>query len=145
MSYGGDIMKKSTSIFILVIGVVLLIVGLFLQVPSKELTTYSTLEGEYSVIEEYVGGDAYNYIIGASLVSGEIAGAKTQKAIFISIGLLIICFGLYALSHIEKNNVLKATTDIIETENNVEEQNDIDKENIEEIKTVENEEIITKS
>ena len=137
--------QKITSNLILIIGVVLLIVGLFLQIPSKELTTYSLLEGEYSVIEEYVGGDAYNYIIGASLVGGEIAGVKTQKAIFISIGLLIICFGLYAKSHSEENNVSKATTDVIETENKVEEHNDIDKEVIEETEIAENEEIITEA
>ena len=121
-------MKKSISISILVIGAVLLVVGLFLRIPSKELTTSIFLEDECSVIEEYVGGDAYNYIIGASLVGGEIAGVKAQKAIFISIGLLIICFGLYALSHSEENNVLKAPADITETENNAEEHRGMDEE-----------------
>ena len=87
-------MKKKISISVIVIGAILFIVGLFTQIPSKELTTYESLEDKYSVIEEYVGGDAYNYIIGASLVGGEIAGAKTQKAVFISVGLLIICLGL---------------------------------------------------
>ena len=31
---------------------------------------------------EYVGGDAYNYIIEAALRGGEISGAKTAKAIY---------------------------------------------------------------
>ena len=91
-------MKKKISISVIVIGAILFIVGLFTQIPSKELTTYELLDDKYSVIEEYVGGDAYNYIIGASLVGGEIAGAKTQKAVFISVGLLIICLGLCLLA-----------------------------------------------
>ena len=88
-------MKKGMSIIIAVVGVILFITGLAIKVPSKELTTYSSLGKKYSVIEEYVGGDAYNYIIGASLVGGEIAGAKTQKAIFISFGLLLLCNGMF--------------------------------------------------
>lgn len=91
-------MKKKISISVIVIGAILFIVGLFTQIPSKELTTYELLDDKYSVIEEYVGGDAYNYIIGASLVGGEIAGAKAQKAVFISVGLLIICLGLCLLA-----------------------------------------------
>ncbi len=87
-------MKKKISVSVIVLGAILFIVGLFTQIPSKELTTYEALDDKYSVIEEYVGGDAYNYMIGASLVGGEIAGAKTQKAVFISVGLLIICLGL---------------------------------------------------
>ena len=87
-------MKKKISVSVIVLGALLFIVGLFTQIPSKELTTYEALDDKYSVIEEYVGGDAYNYIIGASLVGGEIAGAKAQKAIFISVGLFIICLGL---------------------------------------------------
>lgn len=80
---------------VIAIGIVLVCIGLLLQVPSKELTTYSFLgDSGYSVIEEYVGGDAYNYIIGAALVAGEIAGVMIQKAVFISIGLLIVCIGM---------------------------------------------------
>lgn len=87
--------RNATAYFVIAIGIVLVCIGLLLQVPSKELTTYSILKDSgYSVIEEYVGGDAYNYIIGAALVAGEIAGAMIQKAVFISIGLLIVCIGM---------------------------------------------------
>ena len=87
-------MSKRTQIIITAVGVLLLCIGLFMPVPSKELTTYSFMADEgYSVIEEYVGGDAYNYIIGASLVGGEIAGAKAQKAIYTVAGLLFISAG----------------------------------------------------
>lgn len=97
-------MRKKVSVVVLIIGVVLIITGLFIKIPNKELTTYSSLSDKYSVIEEYVGGDAYNYIIGASLVGGEIAGAKVQKAVFISIGSLIFVIGLLAFSTLKEKS-----------------------------------------
>lgn len=96
-------MKKGVSVIVAIIGVVLFVVGLSLKVPSKALTTHSFLNDGHSVIEEYVGGDAYNYIIGASLIGGEIAGAKTQKAMFTSIGLLIMCAGALSFVHSDKD------------------------------------------
>ncbi len=42
-----------------------------------------------SKIEEYVGGDAYNYIIGAEIVGSKIVAAKTERAIFICVGLFM--------------------------------------------------------
>ena len=100
--------SRTTAYIVIAIGIVLVCIGLLLQVPSKELTTYSFMEDSgYSVIEEYVGGDAYNYIIGAALVAGEIAGVMVQKAIFISVGLLIFCIGLLKCTRHdnEKKNV----------------------------------------
>lgn len=118
-------MKKVFSIFAILVGLILFIVGLTIKIPSKELTTYSILSDDYSVIDEYVGGDAYNYIIGASLVGGEIAGAKSQKAIFISMGSLISVIGLLAYSFSKENikkpekvNVSLSTGDNIDDENN---------------------------
>lgn len=98
-------MRKTNSTIIILIGTVLFFIGLFTKVPSKELTTHSALSDNHSVIEEYVGGDAYNYIIGASLIGGEISGAKTQKAVFISIGLLILSIGLLSLSRNSSNKL----------------------------------------
>ncbi|MCD7907448.1 MAG: hypothetical protein LUH04_07155 [Clostridium sp.] len=46
---------------------------------------------------EYVGGDAYNFIIGASLVGAKVSGVTTTKAIYISAGLIIFCMGLNSL------------------------------------------------
>lgn len=100
-------MKKRISIIITLVGIILFIIGFFIKVPNKELTTYSFLSDDRSVIEEYVGGDAYNYIIGASLIGGEISGAKTQKAIFISIGLLIASVGLLSLSYSRNNDSIE--------------------------------------
>lgn len=99
-------MKKTyhtPSLIIMGIGVILFCVGLFMKVPSKELTTYTVLaDSGYSVIEEYVGGDAYNFIIGAALVGGEIAGIRAQKAIYTVAGLFFFCAGMALASFIAK-------------------------------------------
>lgn len=130
-------MKNKISISVIVIGAILFIVGLFTQIPSKELTTYELLDDKYSVIEEYVGGDAYNYIIGASLVGGEIAGAKTQKTVFISTGLLIICLGLCMLVFSKENTDEITLSETIEAK--VTSNDDVNKVDV----VLENEETIT--
>ena len=84
------------------VGIVLIAVGLIIAVPGDHLTTYESLGGSdgYSYIREYVGGDAYNYIMGASLVAGHISGTMTMKAIFIAVGVLVACIGLLAFTFI---------------------------------------------
>lgn len=67
----------------LIAGIVLLCVGLGTNIPSDYLSSYS--------VTEYVGGDAYNYIMEASLRGGRIAGALTTRAIYTAVGLLISC------------------------------------------------------
>lgn len=92
---------KKLGFAIIAIGIIMLIVGVALKTPGTALTTYSSLDGEeasygngrYSSIEEYVGGDAYNYIIGASLIGGKIAGMIAAKAICMTVGILIACIG----------------------------------------------------
>lgn len=101
-----------------IFGIVLILIGLFIQVPGGALTTYGSLDGikaeyyvfddKYSSIDEYVGGDAYNYIIGASLVAGKISGTMTAKAIIIVGGVLCLCFGI-TLFMLQKNKVTNAT------------------------------------
>ena len=99
-------MKRAISVVVIFIGIILFIVGLSIKIPGTELTTFSILDGRdnYSAIKEYVGGDAYNYIIGASLVGGRISGVFAMKAIFISVGILIFCAGLICLSFVKKED-----------------------------------------
>ena len=89
----------------LIFGIILFVVGLALKVPGTALTTKSYLNGkdassyynngsEYSVIDEYVGGDAYNYIIGASLISGKVTGMIVTKTIVTITGVISIGLGL---------------------------------------------------
>ncbi|MBQ7914641.1 MAG: hypothetical protein IJZ28_02540 [Clostridia bacterium] len=96
--------KKKAYICPIIIGIILILVGLFIQVPGGALTTFESLDGDsadhyvfddrYSSIDEYVGGDAYNYIIGASLVAGKISGTMTTKTICIVGGTLCLCAGI---------------------------------------------------
>ena len=101
--------NKSTKIqkaylYPIITGVILILVGIFIQVPGGILTTYESLDGDktnsyafdnrYSSIDEYVGGDAYNYIIGATLVAGKISGIITAKAVFLVGGIFCLCLGI---------------------------------------------------
>lgn len=118
-------MKKNYSIIVMGIGILLIFIGMLLKVPGKELTTYSSLDGvdNYSAIKEYVGGDAYNYIIGASLVGAEISGVIASKATYISVGALVFCIGLLSLSFVEKKKdipVAQETTNQPNQDTNIE-------------------------
>ena len=87
-----------------ILGVALLLVGCFMKMPGTALTTVKSADGDtctsdyyigdrYSAVDEYVGGDAYNYIIGSALVAGRISGTITAKTICIVAGALCICAG----------------------------------------------------
>ena len=90
--------KRGAALAVIIVGIALIAAGLIIAVPGDRLTTYESLGGSdgYSYIREYVGGDAYNYIMGASLVAGHISGAMAMKAVFIAVGALVACMGLLA-------------------------------------------------
>ena len=83
-------MNKKNIIFVAAIvviaGLILLIVGLNYDIPSKKFY--------FSSIEEYVGGDAYNAMIEASLRGGEIAAAKTRTTMYICGGIITMAIGI---------------------------------------------------
>lgn len=79
--------------FLVVIGAVFFILGLILKLPPKELNYYSSLDDTYKV-EEYVGGDAYNYIIAASQWAGEYSAKSTEKTLYICFGVFMFALGL---------------------------------------------------
>ena len=120
----------------IIVGVILIIVGIIIQMPGGALTTFELLDGEsteqyvfdnkYSAIDEYVGGDAYNFIIGASLVAGKISGTMTTKAIMIVSGVLCVTLGLTLMLYqknrqwesivsVQKETVVTTGTDSIYT------------------------------
>ena len=74
-------------------GIILVIIGIAQEIPSRELS--------FSTLNEYVGGDAYNAIIEASIKGGEIAGAMITKALYICSGFIITALGC---SKIRNNN-----------------------------------------
>lgn len=98
------ILKTKVWLCPILFGILLILVGLLTPVPGGALTTYGTLDGDktssysfddrYSAIDEYVGGDAYNYIIGAALVAGKTAGTMAAKAVCGVGGVLLLCWGL---------------------------------------------------
>ena len=94
--------KRTAALVVIAAGIILITAGLMIAVPGDYLTTYESLGGKdgYSYIREYVGGDAYNYIMGASLVAGHISGTMAMKAVFIAVGALVTCIGLLAFAFI---------------------------------------------
>lgn len=94
---------KSAAVIPILIGVLLIAAGVLIQSPGGALTTYENLDGvstdyytfddRYSAIDEYVGGDAYNYIIGAALVAGKMSGFIAGKAVLIAVGCLCLSCG----------------------------------------------------
>ena len=79
--------------FFVVAGIVFFILGLTLKLPPKELNHYSSSDDTYKV-EEYVGGDAYNYIIAASQWAGEYSARSTEKTLYICFGVFMFALGL---------------------------------------------------
>lgn len=108
---------KKAFICPIILGITLILIGIFIKIPGGILTTYKTLDGEkaesyvfdtkYSSIDEYVGGDAYNYEIGASLVAGKMAGTMISKSIFIVTGAVCICFGITMIIFLKNNDLSK--------------------------------------
>lgn len=85
----GTLLINIAPLMALIAGIVLLCIGLNTNIPSDYLSDYSVME--------YVGGDAYNYIMEASLRGGRIAGAMTTKALYTAVGLLIGCISALKL------------------------------------------------
>lgn len=71
---------------VVIAGLILLIVGIKYDVPNRKFS--------FRTLEEYVGGDAYNAMIEASIRGGEIAAAKTSKTIYICCGIITMAIGL---------------------------------------------------
>ena len=90
--------KRFAPYLLIGVGALCLLVGLLFPMPGEDLTTYDFNGAEYFHIEEYVGGDAYNYIIGACILGGHISGAMTVKALFAVGGLALICAGVTVLA-----------------------------------------------
>lgn len=95
----------------MIVGIALFIYGCTIKIPSEKLSYYSNND-DTSKIEEYVGGDAYNYIIGAEIVGSKIVAAKTAQAIFICTGLFMATLGGAIVTYEER----KKSTDSPDTD-----------------------------
>ena len=78
---------KLVCIIGVILALTLIVAGFVISVPDR---TISSLPYAVNGYKEYVGGDAYNIQIEASLRGGEIAGAKAEKAIYISSGVILL-------------------------------------------------------
>ena len=100
-------MKRALGILGIIVTVVFLYFGITIKVPDKYIKSYGT-----DKMTEYVGGDAYNFIIEASLRGGEIAGAMTAKAIYFGVAAILGAFSFYCMSDIESENLKKDFYDL---------------------------------
>lgn len=96
--------RQAASVIGIIVSIILFCIGVFTNVPDKEIDFYGS--DKYT---EYVGGDAYNFQIEASLKGGVIAGAKAEKAIYISVSGLIFVISLFGLTNkkVENQTALK--------------------------------------
>jgi len=83
-------MKKICGIVGLILAAILIIVGFGVKVPERNIGWD---------VEEYVGGDAYNYIIEGEIRAGEIAGANASKAIYMVSGCIVGMMSLFVLAY----------------------------------------------
>lgn len=104
-------MKKSITIIGIILGFLLIIYGFSIKIPSNRIDTYSATQ--------YVGGDAYNYIIASSIQGGQISGATISKSIYIVGGIITTLFSAINLfndkSKKDNSNIPTITNDIVET------------------------------
>lgn len=100
-------MKKTIMTFGLILAAVMISVGIILPVPDTEISggSYSSRsDGKYL---EYVGGDAYNIQIEASIRGGEISGRTAAKTILLTGGAILFVLTLFAggvLEALEQHN-----------------------------------------
>ena len=90
---------KIFSIVGIVIGLLFAIIGLATTVPDDIIQTgvLSRDNRDRGGYHRYVGGDAYNFIIEASIRGGEIAGGRSARATYLTGGFIMATGSLIAL------------------------------------------------
>ena len=86
--------RKFVGIVGLLVAIALLVAGFCIAVPDNYIPSWKDLD--QGGMEEYVGGDAYNFIIEAGLRGGEIAGATISKAVCFAASGIALILALYA-------------------------------------------------
>lgn len=75
---------KTIATTLIIFGILFTLTGIFYNIPER------VIPYDY---KEYVGGDAYNLIIEASILGGEISGAQISKTIYTVFGWSLIIAG----------------------------------------------------
>ncbi len=104
-------MKKAAGIVGIILSAVFLVLGFISSTPDKYIKSYGD-----NKMYEYVGGDAYNYIIEASLRGGEIAGAKTAKATYFSVAGILFVLSLSFLTTDEEKDEIRSDIGAVRNE-----------------------------
>lgn len=89
-------MMKLSHVIGILAAMALIIFGSVFPVPEKPLHVSMYIGGWFEDGGEYVGGDAYNYQMEASLKAGWVSGVMALKAITISSGVVLFCLMLAA-------------------------------------------------
>lgn len=92
---------KKTHIFGLLAAIALIIFSIAFPIPEKHIdvsSNYSAYQSSWkeNVGAEYVGGDAYNYQMEATLKAGYMSGVLAMKSITFVGGLLLFFLTLYS-------------------------------------------------
>ena len=100
---------KKHKIFGLLAAILLVIFGAGFPIPEKHLyvSSYSYKNSWTEDGEEYVGGDAYNYQMEASLKAGWVSGVLAMKTICVSSGIILFFIILMIDSH--EKEIIKQT------------------------------------
>lgn len=105
------VMKKAAGIVGIILAAVLLVLGFTSTTPDKYIKSYGD-----DKMYEYVGGDAYNFIIEASLRGGEIAGAKTAKAVYFAAAGILFVLSLSFLTTDEGKDEIRSDIGAVKNE-----------------------------
>lgn len=98
----------------ILISIIFLCLGFFSSAPSKEIDYYNYDGNGY---KEYVGGDAYNIQIEASLRGGIIAGKVTARAVYFSAAGLTFVISLMGLAKSNNESEQNTKTNTPENKN----------------------------
>lgn len=106
---------KASQIIGIIIAIVLVVFGIAYPVPEKHVFVSSSSSAYYSEwIEnkgaEYLGGDAYNYQVEASLKAGYMSGVLVMKALTFVCGILLFFLSLFSAA---KCACVKKQTEIL--------------------------------
>lgn len=90
---------------LIIAGVILFCLGITLKLPPKGLSYDNNSDSSYTV-EEYVNGDAYNYLIAATQWAGEYSAKSTEKTLYICFGVALFSLGA-VIGEIEWRKTIK--------------------------------------
>lgn len=97
---------KGTHVLGLLVAIALVVFGIYYPVPEKRVSVSSSYKAyDYTWNDnegaQYLGGDAYNYEVEASLKAGYMSGVLAMKSITFVSGIMLFFITLYSHNKIE--------------------------------------------